>query len=166
MNDKAEKFGAREETTNSGEKKAIETMTPDQLWERRKSNVRSPSPQLQATDVVPQYVLDMEEEERTNNAWYSPSGDDIDIPPIDPDNPDYQPLTQQMPATEPELEVIPEELRILESQPLPRQSDGISEVPMLGDPEDYLQPDELPPEPAEIEAEPESLQLEESLSGY
>ncbi|MCI0654726.1 MAG: hypothetical protein L0Y39_09650 [Methylococcaceae bacterium] len=66
-----------------------------------------------------------------------------------------------MPPVAPESEVIPEELSVSENRARQIPSEVENIIPVAGDPEDYLQPDELPPEPAEMQVEPESLKVEE-----
>ena len=62
--------------------------------------------------------------------------------------------------------MLPEDLKVLENQPQPEIANTNSDVPIVGDPENYLLPDELPPEAAEIEVEPDALQIKEIQHGY
>lgn len=168
MSDSGDKILERKEKDKVKEKKAKEILTPDQIWKTHNSIIRHDSQESSGaeTDVVPQHVLEMEAQAKAAGVWSDSSIGTIDIPPIDPDNPDYEPPNHQLPPTEPELEVVPESLRKLESQYHYIPSDSSTDVPMVGVSEDFLLPNELPPEPAEIEVEPEPLLIEESRYGW
>lgn len=148
------------------ESKIMEKPTPDQLWEmhndkRRNDNPDKVPPKRSAAEVVPRQVLETEERVQAEDGWSHASSENIDIPPIDPRDPDYPQSNDPLPPVAPESEVIPEELSALENRTLQIPSEVEDIIPVAGDPENYLQPDELPPEPAEMQVEPESLKVEE-----
>ena len=127
----------QEAFSKAEEKNAKELLTTDELGQQVISNTDDmPSGLSEADDVLPQQLLEMEAEAKAGSALYNLGMDDVDLPPIDPNRPDDKPSTHQLPPTEPELEVVPEDLRALESQPHPESSNKHLEVPMLGDLED------------------------------
>lgn len=166
MSGNAENQGEQEAISKAKEQNDTQGLTPDQLWQQRSSRPTNAPAAPAGTDVVPQALLDTEAAAKAGDVRYNSTMDDVDIPPIDPNRPNYQPAEQQLPATEPEIEVVPEDLKALESQPQPEKANTNRDVPMVGEPEDYLLPDEVPPEAAESEVVPEALQIKESRQGY
>ena len=157
----------QEAFSKAEEKNAKELLTTDELGQQVISNTDDmPSGPSEADDVVPQQLLEMEAEAKAGSTLYNAGMDDVDIPPLDPNKPNDEFSPALLPPTEPEREVVPQDLKVLESQPQQEPSNINRDVPMVGDPEEYLQPDELPPEAAEIEVLPYSLQIEEKRQGH
>jgi hypothetical protein len=137
------------------EKSAKEVLTPDQFGQQGTFDIDDAPSAPSEADIVPQQLLEMEAEAKAGNALYNAAMDDVALPPIYPSRPDYKPSSHQLPPTEPELEVVPEDLRALESQPRPEPLNTNMDVPMVGS-----------PEAAEVDVEQDALQIEESRHGH